>query len=141
MKNLNDVFSGVDEMFGSAKSRSNFEDVLQKTREYAKKSAEAIEISRKKIELLDAKTKLAKAYETFGKLQFAAYEGDEVKQDDVDASIDEITLLKNKVAFLDDEIAAFKETVAAGFDAKMNASKKDDVVVNDVEVSVEESQK
>ena len=29
MKNLNDVFSGVDEMFGSAKSRSNFEDVLQ----------------------------------------------------------------------------------------------------------------
>ena len=91
--------------------------------------------------MLDAKTKLAKAYETFGKLQFAAYEGDEVKQDDVDASIDEITLLKNKVAFLDDEIAAFKETVAAGFDAKMNASKKDDVVVDDVEVSVEESQK
>ena len=66
---------------------------------------------------------------------------DQVKQDDVDTSMDEITLLKNKVAFLDDEIAAFKETVAAGFDAKMNASKKDDVVVDDVEVSVEESQK
>ena len=141
MKNLNDVFNSVDEAFGNAKHSSSFEDVLQKTREYAKKSAEAIEISRKKIELIDAKTKLSKAYEKFGKLQYAAYQGDEVKQEDIDAACDEISLLKNRAKFLEEEIVAFKETIAAGFDAKMNATKNDDVVVDDVEVVVEDSDK
>ncbi len=141
MKNLNDVFNSVDEAFGNAQHNSSFEDVLLKTREYAKKSAEAIEISRKKIELIDAKTKLNKAYEKFGKLQYAAYQGDEVKLEDIDAAGDEISLLKNRAKFLEEEIVAFKETIAAGFDAKMNAAKNDDVVVNDVEVVVEDSDK
>lgn len=140
MRNLNDVFNTVDEAFGNAK-HSSFEDVLQKTREYAKKSAEAIEISRKKIELIDAKTRLSKAYERFGRLQYSAYHGDEVSQDEIEAGADEISLLKNRVKFLDEEIEAFKETVAAGFDAKMNASKEHDVVVDNVEVIDEDSDK
>ena len=75
MKSLSDIFSGVDRVLNSAK-HGNFEEVLTKTKNYAeqatKKSAERIEISKKKIELLDTKTKLNKAYEGFGKLQYEA---------------------------------------------------------------------
>ena len=49
MKNLNDIFSGVDHVLNSAK-HGNFEEVLTKTKNYAeqatKKSAERIEISK-----------------------------------------------------------------------------------------------
>lgn len=139
MKNLNDIFSGVDEVLNNAKN-VNLDDVLTKTRSYAKKSAEALEISRKRIELIDSKARLAKAYEALGKLQYSAYDGADVQQQDVDSAIDEITLLKNRMEFLEQEIEAFKEQIAAGFDAKMNVSKSDDVVVDDVEVVVEPSE-
>lgn len=138
MKNLNDIFPGVDEVLSGAKN-VNLEDVLQKTRAYAKKSAEAIEISRKRIEYIDAKAKLTKAYEAFGKLQYSAHEGEEISLDEIEKLVDEITLLKNRMQFLEDEIEAFKEQLSANFDAKMSASKQDDVVVDDVEVIVEPS--
>lgn len=137
MRNLNDIFSGVDEAFANAK-KGNFDDVLSKTRIYAKKSADAIEISRKRIELIDAKARLAKAYEGFGKLQYSAIDGENVSQASVDAAVDEITLLKNRIQFLDDEIEAIKAKIAAGFDSKM--SKEDDVVVDDIEVVEEPSE-
>lgn len=139
MRNLNDIFSGMDEVLNNAK-KGNLEDVLNKTRTYAKKSAEAIEISRKRIEVLDAKAKLTKAYENLGKLQYSIIDGESVNQSEIDSAVDEITLLKNRMQFLEDEIEAFKEEVAANFDAKMNASKQDDVIVDDVEVIVEPSE-
>lgn len=138
MKNLNDIFSNVDDVFANAK-KANFEDVVNKTIGYAKKSAEALEISRKRIEFLDAKTKLSRAYESFGKLQFSAYQGEEISQDEIDSIIDEITLLKNRMNFLEEEIEAFKQKIQANFDAKMNANKDNDVVLDDVEVVVEPS--
>lgn len=139
MRNLNDIFPGVDEVLSGAKN-VNLEDVLQKTRAYAKKSAEAIEISRKRIEFFDAKAKLSKAYEAFGKLQYSAHEGEDVSVDEVEKLVDEITLLKNRMRFLEDEIDAFKEQIAADFDVKMSTSKQDDVIVDDVEVIVEPSE-
>lgn len=139
MRNLNDIFSGVDEVLNNAK-KGNFEDVLNKTRTYAKKSAEAIEISRKRIEVLDAKTKLSKAYESYGKLQFNAYQGEEINSAEADSIVDEIILLKNRMEFLEQEIEAFKSEIAANFDAKMSASKEDDVVVDDIEVVEEPSE-
>lgn len=138
MKNLNDIFSGVDEVLNNAK-KGNFEDVLSITRTYAKKSAEAIEISRKRIEVLDAKAKLSKAYESLGKLQYSLIDGNDIDENEVNTVVDEITLLKNRMQFLEDEIEAFKEELAANFDAKMAASKQDDVIVDDVEVIVEPS--
>ena len=52
MKNLNDVISSVDDVLNSAK-RGIFDEVLSKTKAYAeiatKKSAERLEISKKKI--------------------------------------------------------------------------------------------
>lgn len=137
MKNLNDVFNSVDEAINNVRKNPGFEDMLNKTKQYAKKSAEAIEISRKKIELLDAKTKLSKAYEKFGKQQFALYDGAEVSEQEIEATANEIIILKGQVEYLEKEIAAFKEEIASQFDAKM-AKKEDDVVVSDDNIEVVE---
>lgn len=105
------IFSGVDEVLNSAK-QGNFEDVLTKTKYYAedaaKKSAERLEISKKKIELLDSKTKLVKAYQQFGKLQYSIYEGEQVDEDELNACIEEIQLQKSRADLLDAEIEDMK---------------------------------
>jgi len=114
MKSLNDIFSGVDHVLNSAK-HGNFEEVLTKTKNYAeqatKKSAERIEISKKRIELLDTKTKLNKAYEAFGKLQYDAYTGEEIADDDIQAKIQEIQLLKSRTELLDAEITELHDSL------------------------------
>lgn len=137
MKNINDVINSVDEAINNVRKNPNFEDMLNKTKQYAKKSAEAIEISRKTIELLDAKTKLSKAYEKFGKQQFALYDGEEANEQEIEATANEIIILKGQVEYLDNEIAAFKEEIASQFDAKMG-KKDDDVVVDDDSIEVVE---
>ena len=107
MKSLSDIFSGVDRVLNSAK-HGNFEEVLTKTKNYAeqagKKSADRIEISKKKVELLDSKTKLNKAYEAYGKLQFDAYSGESVNEEELQAKIQEIQLLKSRIDYLEAEI-------------------------------------
>lgn len=137
MKNINDVINSVDEAINNVRKNPNFEDMLNKTKQYAKKSAEAIEISRKTIELLDAKTKLSKAYEKFGKQQFALYDGEEANEQEIEATANEIIILKGQVEYLDKEIAAFKEEIASQFDTKMG-KKDDDVVVDDDSIEVVE---
>ncbi len=128
MKNLNDVISSVDEVLNNAKL-SNFEDVFSRTKSYAekaqKKSAETLEASRKMVEFLDCKTKLAKAYEKFGKLQYSAVEGVEVSEDDVNASIEEIRMLKDRIEYISSEIEIIKAEAAAAFksDTKWEAKR------------------
>lgn len=139
MRNFNDVINSVDEAINNAKKNGSIDEVINKTKEYAKKSAQAIEISRKRIELLDTKTKLAKAYEKYGKQQFALYEGKEVNQDEINASCEEIVMLKSQSEFLEAEIEAFKEAVAAQVDAKMNPKKDEDVVVDESDIEVVEA--
>ncbi|WP_294777832.1 hypothetical protein [uncultured Eubacterium sp.] len=140
MRNFNDVINSVDEAINNAKKNGSIDEVINKTKEYAKKSAQAIEISRKRIELLDTKTKLAKAYEKYGKQQFALYEGKEVNQDELNASCEEIVMLKSQSEFLEAEIEAFKEAVAAQVDAKMNPKKDEDVVVDESDIEVVEAE-
>ncbi len=140
MRNFNDVINSVDEAINNAKKNGSIDEVINKTKEYAKKSAQAIEISRKRIELLDTKTKLAKAYEKYGKQQFALYEGKEVNQDELNASCEEIVMLKSQSEFLEAEIEAFKEAVAAQVDAKMNPKKDEDVVVDESDIDVVEAE-
>lgn len=140
MRNFNDVLNSVDEAINNAKKNGSIDEVINKTKEYAKKSAQAIEISRKRIELLDTKTKLAKAYEKYGKLQFSVYDGGEVNQDDLEATCEEIIMLKSQSEFLEAEIEAFKEAVAAQVDAKVNPKKDEDVVVDDIDVEVVDSE-
>lgn len=140
MRNFNDVINSVDEAINNAKKNGSIDEVINKTKEYAKKSAQAIEISRKRIELLDTKTKLAKAYEKYGKQQFALYEGEEVNQDEINASCEEIVMLKSQSEFLEAEIEAFKEAVAAQVDAKMNPKKDEDVVVDESDIEIVEAE-
>jgi hypothetical protein len=106
------IFSGVDDVLNSAKA-GNFEEVLTKTKSYAedaaKKSAERLEISKKKIELLDSKTKLVKAYEKFGKLQYAIYEGEQIDNDELTACVEEIQLHKSRAELLDAEVEEMKQ--------------------------------
>ena len=107
MKNFNDVISGVDDVISSAKNGS-FEEVLAKTKSYAekatRKSAERLEISRKKIELLDSKTKLSKAYEKFGRLEYAKRQGEEVNEDEYKSAFAQIDLQKTRAEMIDEEI-------------------------------------
>ena len=139
MKNFNDVINGVDEVLNSAK-QGNFEDVLSRTRSYAeratKKSAERLEISRKKIELLDAKTKLSKAYEKYGKLVYARDNGEEVDKEKLASFSAEIQLQKMRCEMLDKEIdelrVLFTESIP-----KKEQSKADDTEP-EVEVTVVE---
>ena len=140
MRNFNDVINSVDEAINNAKKNGSIDEVINKTKEYAKKSAQAIEISRKRIELLDTKTKLAKAYEKYGKQQFALYEGEEVNQDEINASCEEIVMLKSQSEFLEAEIEAFKDAVAAQVDAKMSCKKDEDVVVDESDVEIVEAE-
>ena len=144
MNNFNDVISGVDEVLNSAK-HGNFEEVLSKTKNYAekatKKSAERLEISRKKIELLDSKTKLAKAYEKFGKLSFDKREGTEVSEDDINSCLAEIQLQKTRAEMLDAEIEELRVLFAepmnkreARKEAKRTKTEEAEAPVVEVEV-------
>lgn len=139
------LFSGVDEVLNSAK-QGNFEEVLTKTKLYAedaaKKSAERLEISKKKIELLDSKTKLAKAYERFGKLQYAVMQGEEVDSDELEASMEEIQLQKSRAELFEAEVeelkTAFYESLSKK-DVKQHdrrSRREEDNKDNDIEVNV-----
>ena len=111
MKNINDVINGVDEVINNAK-QGNFDEIISKTKSYAqratRRSAERLEISRKKIELLDTKTKLSKAYEKLGKLTYAIDEGEEVNADDLASCRAEIQLQKMRSDLLNKEIEELK---------------------------------
>lgn len=97
----------IDNAFNGAKI-SNFEEVFSKTKTVAeslnKKSAQCIELSRKKVEYLDAKTKLAKVYEKYGKIQFDAYLGAQTDENEVDTLIAEITAYRERISILRSEL-------------------------------------
>ncbi len=101
MKSFNDVISGVD-----------FEEIISKTKSYAaiatKKGSETLELSRKKIELLDSKTKLSKAYEKYGKLMYLSGLGEKVGEEELSSAVAEIQLQKTRSDLLDSEIADLK---------------------------------
>ena len=80
---LSDLFGSMDEAFNNPKLEEMFNKTKDVAENMSKKSAERLEISRKKVELLDAKAKLAKLYEKFGKLNYAKYIGDEISEDEI----------------------------------------------------------
>ena len=73
---------------------SNFEEVFTITKDVAtsvgKKGTQYFELSKKRIELMEAKSKLSKAYEVFGKIQFDALEGEPINDDDYDCAVADI---------------------------------------------------
>lgn len=98
---------------------TNFEEMFSKTKNVAesinKKGAMYLELSRKKIEYMDAKSKLSKAYEKFGRLQYEAYCGNDVDENDYACAVADISALKEKADTLSAELEEAKNKDAEEF--------------------------
>lgn len=113
---FSDLFSSGQEAFNNEK----LEEVFAKTKDVAecvgKKSAERIELSRKKVELLDLKAKLSKLYEKYGKLQYGVSVGDEIGSEVLTDIENQIALMREKIDVYTAEIerakAEFNESVS-----------------------------
>ena len=101
---LSELFGSMDEAFNNPKLEEMFNKTKDVAENMSKKSAERLEISRKKVELLDAKAKLAKLYEKFGKLNYAKYIGDEISEDEIKDCANAIADNKEKIEFYTAEI-------------------------------------
>ncbi len=103
---------------------TNFEDVISKAKNVSevlnKKGSAYLELSRKRIEYMDAKSKLAKAYEKFGKLQYSAYIGEEVNEDEYAAAVADIAAYRERLDALASELDDAKMPKDAD-DLKKNA--------------------
>lgn len=137
---FSDIF-GTNDLMNNPK----LEEVFNKTRDMAetvsKKSAEHLEMSRKKVECLDAKTKLSRLFEKYGELQYNSYIGEEVNQSELDDVANRIALLKEKIELLTIEIEEaklqFNEAVASATKKTRDAFQKEFDKMNKTEVTVE----
>lgn len=113
---LSELFGSMDEAFNNQKLEEMFNKTKYVAENMSKKSAERLEISRKKVELLDAKAKLSKLYEKFGKLQYLKYIGEEVSDEEITDCANAIADNKEKIQLYTAEIekakAEFNESMA-----------------------------
>lgn len=116
-----DVFNTSDLNINNPK----LEEMLNKTKNaaevFGKKSAERIEISKKKIELFDIKSKLNKLYEDFGRYQYNAFVNGSADESEISARIDEITDLEKKCEELNIDI---EYTKTEFYESVMNMAQK-----------------
>lgn len=101
---LSELFGSMDEAFNNQKLEEMFNKTKDVAENMSKKSAERLEISRKKVELLDAKAKLSKLYEKFGKLQYSKYIGEEVGDEEITDCANAIADNKEKIQLYTAEI-------------------------------------
>lgn len=113
---LSELFGSMDEAFNNQKLEEMFNKTKDVAENMSKKSAERLEISRKKVELLDDKAKLSKLYEKFGKLQYLKYIGEEVSDEEITDCANAIADNKEKIQLYTAEIekakAEFNESMA-----------------------------
>lgn len=118
---LSDIFGSADLNINNQK----LEEMFNKTRDMAesvsKKSVERLDMSRKMIECLDAKTKLSKLYERFGEMQYNSFIGEEVDSVELEGIANRIAELKAKIDELNVEIDEAKLEFS---EAVVNATKK-----------------
>ena len=74
--------------------------------------------------MLDSKTKLVKAYENYGRLQYALVEGDEVSPEELKTVEEEIQLQKNRTEYLDAEVEELRQKTKKYTSVKLAAVKK-----------------
>lgn len=137
---FSDIF-GTNDLMNNPK----LEEVFNKTRDMAetvsKKSAEHLEMSRKKVECLDAKTKLSRLFEKYGEMQYNSYIGEEVNQSELEDVANRIASLKEKIDLLTIEIEEaklqFNEAVASATKKTRDAFQKEFDKMNKTEVTVE----
>lgn len=150
-KKFSDIFSNSDINLNNPKLEEVFNKTIDMAENFGKKSAEHLEISRKKIECLDAKTKLSKLYEKYGEIQYNLLIGEEINSSENEDIVKRISKLKEKISLLTAEIEDAKanavDTVAgvakktkSAFQKEFDKSNKSGATVNAdnaVEVHVE----
>ncbi len=89
-------------------SRIGFEELFSKTKNVAeslnKKSAQAIDLSKKRIEYLDTKTKLSRFYEKYGRLQFNVMMNEPIDEEELNTVVSQITAYREKLDVLKAEV-------------------------------------
>lgn len=138
---LSDIFNTNDINMNNQK----IEEMLNKTKSvaeaFSKKSAEHLEFSRKKVEVLDAKTKLSKLYEKFGEMQYNSLIGIEPDPQEVEDITFKISQFREKIAVLTEEIELakmqFTDAVASATKKTRDAFQKEFDKINKNEVTVE----
>lgn len=137
---LGDIFGNNDMNINNPKLEEVFNKTIDMAESFGKKSAEHLEISRKRIECLDAKTKLSKLFEKYGELQYNLFIGDEVDVNELEDIANRISLLKEKYSVLTAEIdeakAQFNEAVVSAAKKTRSAFQKEFDKANKNEVTV-----
>ncbi len=105
------------------------DEMISKTKSMAevmgKKSAEAIEISKRKIELIDCKNKLEKAYAVLGQLEYVRLNGKEPEEEALQAAVAEIERQADAVHHLEkvlQQLQDAKVCPACGSEVKQDSS-------------------
>lgn len=93
------------------------------------------------MEILDAKTKLSRAYEKYGEMQYNALIGIEPNQQMLDDTAVKISQYREKIALLSEEVerakAEFNEAVATATKKTRDAFQKEFDKMNKNEITVE----
>lgn len=139
---FSDIFNTNDININNAK----LEEVFNKTKDMAetvgKKSAEHLEISRKRIECIDAKAKLAKLFEKYGELQYNISIGEDVDSAELGSLVLRITEIKEKISALTLEIETaktqFNEAVSTATKKTRDVIQKEFEKMNKVDIQDEE---
>ncbi len=126
---FSDIFPNSDINLNNPKLEEVFNKTIDMAESFGKKSAEHLEMSRKKIECLDAKTKLSKLYEKYGEIQYNLLTGEEINSSEKEDIVNRISLLKEKISILTAEIeeskANFSEAVAGAAKKTRSAFQKE----------------
>ncbi|MCH5314417.1 MAG: hypothetical protein J1E81_00780 [Eubacterium sp.] len=118
-------------LFSDLLSSNNpkLDEFLAKTRDVAeavgKKSAEHLDLSRKRIELLDVKSKQSKLFEKFGKLQYSAFIGETVDEEELSQLAGKISANVERIAALSEEIEEAKAKFAESVQRTKEAFQKE----------------
>lgn len=138
---FSDIFSNSDINLNNPKLEEVFNKTIDMAENFGKKSAEHLEISRKKIECLDAKTKLSKLYEKYGEIQYNLLIGEEINSSEKEDIVNRIKLIKEKISLLTAEIEEaktnFSEAVAGAAKKTKSAFQKDSDNGSKSEVTVD----
>ena len=135
----------------------NFDELFSKTKIVAeslnKKRAKAFDLSRKRVEYLDAKAKIAKFYEKYGRLQFSLSMEEAIDENELDMLTAQITAYREKInslkAELDDSTdkeelkreaeELKKEVISASQEAREAIKKQMDEVCRNAKIAFNKS--
>ena len=135
----------------------NFDELFSKTKIVAeslnKKSAKAFDLSRKRVEYLDAQAKIAKFYEKYGRLQFSLSMEEAIDENELDMLTAQITAYREKInslkAELDDSTdkeelkreaeELKKEVISASQEAREAIKKQMDEVCRNAKIAFNKS--